>query len=78
MPTERELLAICLRWIEDTPADAFDRAMLVDAIKEKLKPDLETQRLRAFLLRLIDPEDLGYAVTAEVRQKVSVLLKRDE
>lgn len=75
MPTEKELLAICLRWIEDTPADAFDRAMLVDAIKEKLKPDLETQRLRSFLMRLIDPEDLGHAVTAEVRQKVSALLK---
>jgi hypothetical protein len=50
--------------------------MLVDAIKEKLKPDLETQRLRSFLTRLIDPEDLGHAVTAEVRQKVSVLLRR--
>jgi hypothetical protein len=76
MPTEKELLAICLRWIEDTPEDAFDRAMLVETIKEKLKPDLETQRLRSFLTRLIDPEDLGHAVTAEVRQKVSALLRR--
>lgn len=75
MPTEKELLAICLRWIEDSPEDAFDRAMLVDAIKAKLKPDAETLRLRAFLARLIDPEDLGHAVTAEVRQKVSALLK---
>jgi hypothetical protein len=75
MPTEKELLAICLRWIEDSPEDAFDRAMLVDAIKAKLQPELEAQRLRSFLTRLIDPEDLGHAVTAEVRQKVSALLR---
>jgi len=75
MPTEKELLAICLRWSEDTPEDAFDRAMLVDAIKAKLKPELEVQRMRSFLTRLIDPEDLGHAVTAEVRQKVSALLR---
>jgi len=37
--TERELLTLCLRWIEDSPEDAFDRAMLIDAIKAKLKPD---------------------------------------
>jgi len=30
--------------------------------------------LRAFLLRLLDPEDLGHAVTPEVRQKASTLL----
>jgi hypothetical protein len=75
MPTERELLATCLRWIEDSPEQAFDRAMLIDAIKGKLKPELEIHRLRSFLSRLIDPEDLGHAVTAEVRQKVSALLK---
>lgn len=38
MPTERELLALCLRWIEDSPEDAFDRAMLIDAVKAKLGP----------------------------------------
>jgi hypothetical protein len=38
MPTERELLALCLRWIEDSPNDAFDRAMLIDAVKAKLAP----------------------------------------
>lgn len=75
MPTERELLAICLRWIEDSPEQAFDRAMLIDAVKAKLQPDDEIHRLRSFLTRLIDPEDLGHAVTAEVRQKVSALLK---
>jgi hypothetical protein len=30
--------------------------------------------LRSFMLRLLDPEDLGHAVTAEVRQKASALL----
>jgi hypothetical protein len=30
--------------------------------------------LRSFILRLLDPEDLGHAVTAEVRQKASVML----
>ena len=38
MPTEKELLALCLRWIEDSPNDAFDRAMLIDAVKAKLQP----------------------------------------
>lgn len=31
-------------------------------------------QLRAFLLRLLDPDDLGYAVTAEVRELASRLL----
>ena len=30
--------------------------------------------LRSFLLRLLDPEDLGHAVSAEVRQKATGLL----
>ena len=30
--------------------------------------------LRSFLLRLLDPEDLGHAVTPEVREKASGLL----
>jgi hypothetical protein len=30
--------------------------------------------LRSFILRLLDPEDLGHAVSAEVRQKASVML----
>jgi hypothetical protein len=37
MPTEKELLALCLRWIEDAPDEAFDRAMLIAAIKAKLE-----------------------------------------
>ena len=31
-------------------------------------------RLRAFLLRLLEPEDLGHAVTREVRQLARELL----
>ncbi len=30
--------------------------------------------LRSFLLRLLDPEDLGHAVSQEVRQKATSLL----
>lgn len=75
MQSDRELLALCLRYLTESPRQVFDRAMLVSTIEERLKPDLETQRLRAFLSRLIDPDDLGHAVTAEVRQKVSALLK---
>lgn len=75
MPSERELLEICLRWIQNPHGDAFDRAMLVEEIKRKLRPESE---LRSFLARLLDPEDLGHAVSAEVRQKVSVLLKRND
>lgn len=75
MPSDRELLAMCLRYLSENPRQAFDRAMLVSAIEEKLKPDLEAQRMREFLQRLIDPDDLGHAVTSEVRQKVSALLK---
>lgn len=32
-------------------------------------------QLRTFLLRLLDPEDLGHAVTNEVRQLASQLVK---
>jgi hypothetical protein len=39
MPTEKELLALCLRWIEESPADAFDKAMLIEAVKAKLEPE---------------------------------------
>ena len=38
MPTEKELLAMCLRWIEHPQGDAFDKAMLIDAVKAKLAP----------------------------------------
>jgi hypothetical protein len=39
MPTDRELLSLCLRLIEDSPEQAFDRAMLIEALKAKLKPE---------------------------------------
>lgn len=32
-------------------------------------------QLRTFLLRLLDPEDLGHAVTPEVRQLASKLVR---
>lgn len=38
MPSEKELLALCLRWIEHPQGDAFDKAMLIDAVKAKLAP----------------------------------------
>lgn len=75
MPSDRELLALCLRYLTESPRQAFDRAMLVSTIEERLQGDLKSQRMQEFLQRLIDPDDLGHAVTAEVRQKVSALLK---
>ena len=45
MPTEKELLALCLRWIQHPQGDAFDKAMLIEAIKAKLKPEREWQGL---------------------------------
>lgn len=42
MTTERELLTLCLKCIEHPrKIDAFDKAMLIDAVKAKLKPDRE-------------------------------------
>jgi hypothetical protein len=38
MPTERELLALCLRWIQNPQGDAFDKAMLIEAVQAKLAP----------------------------------------
>jgi len=75
MPSDRELLALCLRYLTENPRQAFDRAMLVSTIEERLQGDLKSQRMQEFLQRLLDPDDLGHAVTAEVRQKVSALLK---
>ena len=39
MPTERELLALCLRWMQHPrKMGAFDRAMLIEAVQAKLEP----------------------------------------
>jgi hypothetical protein len=38
MPTEQELLAMCLRWLQHPQGDAFDKAMLIAAVKAKLYP----------------------------------------
>jgi hypothetical protein len=41
MPTERELLALCLRWLEHPGLiHPFDKAMLVESLKAKLEPEL--------------------------------------
>lgn len=40
MPTERELLALCLRWLEHPGLmHPFDKAMLVESLKAKLEPE---------------------------------------
>jgi hypothetical protein len=38
MPTEKELLALCLKWIQNPQGDAFDKAMLIEAVQAKLAP----------------------------------------
>jgi hypothetical protein len=39
MPTERELLALCLRWLEHPGLmHPFDKAMLIESLKTKLEP----------------------------------------
>ena len=39
MPTERELLALCLKWLRNPrKLGAFDRAMLIEAVQAKLEP----------------------------------------
>jgi hypothetical protein len=40
MPTEQELLAMCLRWLQHPQGDAFDKAMLIAAVKAKLYPPI--------------------------------------
>jgi hypothetical protein len=49
--------------------DAFERFATLVAAAER-------QPLHDFIARLLDPEDLGHAVTAEVRQKAGALLRR--
>jgi len=40
MPTERELLALCLHWLEHPGLmHPFDRAMLIESLKAKLNPE---------------------------------------
>ena len=40
MPTERELLALCLKWMQHPrKMGAFDRAMLIEAVQAKLEPE---------------------------------------
>jgi len=64
--------------------EALRLADAIDPFVRKHSPDhltstvaaAELRRLHDFIARLLDPEDLGHAVTAEVRQKASALLGR--
>jgi hypothetical protein len=39
MPSEKELLALCLKWLQNPrKLGAFDRAMLIEAVQAKLEP----------------------------------------
>lgn len=39
MPTEKELLSMCLKWLQNPrKLNAFDRAMLIEAVQAKLQP----------------------------------------
>lgn len=59
-------------------ADALERCLPHDSYELHTQQEAaaELRRLHDFIARLLDPEDLGHAVTAEVRQKASALLGR--
>lgn len=42
MPTEKELLALCLKWIQNPFGNAFDKAMLIEAVRAKIEPEPRT------------------------------------
>jgi hypothetical protein len=57
-------------------ADELESCSLHVGDPEQAQAAAELRRLHDFIARLLDPEDLGHAVTAEVRQKASALLGR--
>ena len=80
MPSEKELLALCLKWIQNPEGDAFDRAMLIEAIKAKLKPEREwvglTEKEKAeiydsqkFVLGFYTPANFADAIEAKLKEK---------
>jgi len=81
MPTERELLALCLRWLEHPGLmHPFDKAMLVESLKAKLEPPRPWAGLtgedRAEIsdrlgLASVDWLDLMDAIEAKLKQKNS-------
>jgi hypothetical protein len=77
MPTERELLALCLRWLEHPGLmHPFDRAMLVESLKAKLEPPRPwvglTDKERFEVADISDCfEDVVDAVEAKLKEKNS-------
>ena len=78
--TDRDLLKQALEALEDACGGRCNaennpcwQREIADALRERLAQPPE-DRARAFLRRLLDPEDLGHAVSHEVRQKVRELL----
>ena len=75
MPTERELLALCLRWIQHPQGDAFDKAMLIEAVQAKLQPrpwvSLTKEDIAFLGIHTTDshPEDFIRFVEAKVKEK---------
>jgi len=79
MPTERELLALCLRWIQNPQGDAFDKAMLIEAVQAKLAPrpwvgltgEDQAEISDRLGLASVDWLDLMDAVEAKLKEKNS-------
>ncbi len=75
MPTERELLALCLRWLEHPGLiHPFDKAMLVESLKAKLEPPRPwvglTDKERFEVADISDCfEDVVDAVEAKLKEK---------
>jgi hypothetical protein len=75
MPTEQELLAMCLRWLQHPQGDAFDKAMLIAAVKAKLYPPNRpwvglTDKERFEVADISDCfEDVVDAVEAKLKEK---------
>jgi len=73
MPTERELLALCLKWIQNPQGDAFDKAMLIEAVQAKLQPrpwvGLTDAELAGFSDMQLGSYDLCLEVEAKLKEK---------
>ena len=74
MPTERELLALCLKWMQHPrKMGAFDRAMLIEAVQAKLEPrqwvGLTDAELAEFSDMQLGSYDLCLEVEAKLKEK---------